>query len=148
MVEELDPHLEHDLMAAGITVEGKAFFPQVGELSPDAVRRGFVAADILPPEPTVEPAPPTVTRPPLMCPGCPHTPPFLALRRLGAVVTGDIGCYTLAALEPLSSMDTCVAMGSSIGMAVGMAASGGAGGPVVATIGELDIPARRDTGPD
>ncbi|MBT3245978.1 MAG: indolepyruvate ferredoxin oxidoreductase subunit alpha [Actinobacteria bacterium] len=136
VVEELDPHLEHDLMAAGITVEGKAFFPQVGELSPDAVRRGFVAAGILPPVPTVEPAPPTVTRPPLMCPGCPHTPPFLALRRLGAVVTGDIGCYTLAALEPLSSMDTCVAMGSSIGMAVGMAASGGAGGPVVATIGD------------
>jgi indolepyruvate ferredoxin oxidoreductase alpha subunit len=49
---------------------------------------------------------------------------------------GDIGCYTLAALEPLSSMDTCVAMGSSIGLAIGMAASGGADGPVVATIGD------------
>jgi indolepyruvate ferredoxin oxidoreductase alpha subunit len=55
---------------------------------------------------------------------------------MGAVVTGDIGCYTLAALEPLAAMDTCVAMGSSIGMAVGMAASGGADGPVVATIGD------------
>jgi indolepyruvate ferredoxin oxidoreductase alpha subunit len=52
------------------------------------------------------------------------------------VVTGDIGCYTLAALEPLAAMDTCVAMGSSVGMAVGMAASGGADGPVVATIGD------------
>jgi indolepyruvate ferredoxin oxidoreductase alpha subunit len=60
----------------------------------------------------------------------------MALRQLGAVVAGDIGCYTLAALEPLSAMDTCVAMGSSIGMAVGLARSGGAGGPVVASIGD------------
>ncbi|MCZ7533722.1 MAG: indolepyruvate ferredoxin oxidoreductase subunit alpha [Acidimicrobiia bacterium] len=136
VLEELDPIVENDLRAAGIAVEGKEFFPQVGELSPDAVRRGFAAAGILPEYLSIEPAPGTVARPPLLCPGCPHTPPYLALKRLGAVVTGDIGCYTLAALEPLSSMDTCIAMGSSIGMAVGMAASGGAGAPVVATIGD------------
>jgi len=136
VVEELDPWLENDLLAEGIHVEGKEFFPQIGELSPDAVRRGFSEAGILPPQISIEPAPSTVTRPPLLCPGCPHTPPFLALKRLGAVVTGDIGCYTLAALQPLSAMDTCIAMGSSIGMAVGMAASGGADGPVVATIGD------------
>ncbi len=136
VVEELDPHLEDAIRAAGIAVEGKAFFPQVGELSPDVVHRGFSAAGILPGQPTIGLPPLTVARPPLLCPGCPHTPPFLALKRLGAVVTGDIGCYTLAALQPLSAMDTCVAMGSSIGMAVGMAASGGAEGPVVATIGD------------
>ena len=136
VVEELDPHVEDAIRAAGIAVEGKAFFPQIGELNPDVVRKGFAAAGVLPATLAIEPAPPTVTRPPLMCPGCPHTPPFLALKRMGAVVTGDIGCYTLAALEPLASMDTCVAMGSSIGMAVGMAASGGADGPVVATIGD------------
>ena len=136
VVEELDPHVEMAVRAAGIEVEGKAFFSQVGELSPELVRRGFEIAGLLPPSASVEPAPPTVKRPPLLCPGCPHTPPFLVLKRLGAVVTGDIGCYTLAALEPLASMDTCVAMGSSIGMAVGMAASGGAQGPVVATIGD------------
>ncbi|MEZ5175559.1 MAG: indolepyruvate ferredoxin oxidoreductase subunit alpha [Acidimicrobiia bacterium] len=136
VIEELDPLVENDLRAAGLAVEGKEFFPQAGELSPDAVRRGFAAAGVLPEYLAIEPAPGTVARPPLMCPGCPHTPPYLALKRLGAVVTGDIGCYTLAALEPLSSMDTCVAMGSSIGMAVGLAASGGAAGPVVATIGD------------
>jgi indolepyruvate ferredoxin oxidoreductase alpha subunit len=136
VVEELDPHVENAIRAAGIAVEGKAFFPQIGELNPDVVRRGFAAAGILPDHAAVDPAPATVARPPLMCPGCPHTPPFLVLKRLGAVVTGDIGCYTLAALQPLAAMDTCVAMGSSIGMAVGMAASGGAGGPVVATIGD------------
>jgi len=136
VVEELDPLVENDIKAAGIAAEGKAFFPQIGELDPDIVRRGFASAGILPEPPAPNPAPPTVSRPPLMCPGCPHTPPFLALKRLGAVVTGDIGCYTLASLEPLAAMDTCVAMGSSIGMAVGMAASGGAKGPVVATIGD------------
>ncbi len=136
VVEELDPHVETAMLAAGIEVEGKAFFSQTGELSPEVVARGFEKAGILPASAVVEPAPPTVKRPPLLCPGCPHTPPFLALKRLGAVVTGDIGCYTLAALEPLASMDTCVAMGSSIGMAIGMAASGGAQGPVVATIGD------------
>ncbi len=136
VVEELDPYVENDLLAAGIAVEGKELFPQAGELNPDIVRAGFAKADVVEEGISIVPAPTTVTRPPLMCPGCPHTPPYLALKRLGAVVTGDIGCYTLAALEPLSSMDTCVAMGSSIGMAIGMAASGGADGPVVATIGD------------
>ena len=32
---------------------------------------------------------------------------------------GDIGCYTLAALPPLSAMDACLCMGASIGMASG-----------------------------
>jgi indolepyruvate ferredoxin oxidoreductase alpha subunit len=62
--------------------------------------------------------------------------PFLVLRQLGAVVAGDIGCYTLAATEPLVAMDTCVCMGSSIGMGIGIARSGGAPGPVVAAIGD------------
>ncbi|MDK1038171.1 MAG: indolepyruvate ferredoxin oxidoreductase subunit alpha [Actinomycetota bacterium] len=136
VVEELDPWVENDILAAGIAVEGKTFFPQVGELSPDAVRKGFAEAGILPRQISIEPAPSTVVRPPLLCPGCSHTSPFLVLKRLGAVVAGDIGCYTLAALEPLSAMDTCIAMGSSIGMAIGLAASGGADGPVVATIGD------------
>jgi len=136
VVEELDPYVENDLRAAGIAVEGKSLFPQIGELSPDVVRTGFAEAGLATKGISIVPAPPTVTRPPLLCPGCSHTPPFLALKRLGAVVMGDIGCYTLAALEPLSSMDSCVAMGSSIGMAVGMAASGGADGPVVAAIGD------------
>ncbi|MFQ5524093.1 MAG: indolepyruvate ferredoxin oxidoreductase subunit alpha [Acidimicrobiia bacterium] len=136
VVEELEPLVEEALRAAGIEVEGKAWFPRTGELSPDTVRSGFIAAGVIDEDLALEPPPATVRRPPLMCPGCPHSPPFLALRRLGAVVAGDIGCYTLAALEPLESMDTCVAMGSSIGMAVGLAASKGTDAPVVATIGD------------
>jgi len=58
------------------------------------------------------------------------------LRELDAVVAGDIGCYTLAAGEPLAAMDTCLAMGSSIGVAVGMAKAGLKSRPIVATIGD------------
>lgn len=74
-------------------------------------------------------------RPPVLCPGCPHVMLFIAFRKLGAIVCGDIGCYTLAALEPLRAMDTCVAMGCSIGMAAGMAKTG-PDRPVVAAIGD------------
>jgi indolepyruvate ferredoxin oxidoreductase alpha subunit len=136
VVEELEPFLEDAIRAAGIPVEGKRFFPQEGELSPDVVHDGFIAAGMASPRPAAEAPPATVIRPPLLCPGCPHSSPFLALQRMGAVVAGDIGCYTLAALEPLRAMDTCVAMGSSIGMAVGLAASGGSSAPVVAAIGD------------
>jgi indolepyruvate ferredoxin oxidoreductase, alpha subunit len=45
---------------------------------------------------------------------------FTALNRLKAFVTGDIGCYTLGFMEPLSSMDTCICMGASIGNATGL----------------------------
>ncbi|MFQ5557002.1 MAG: indolepyruvate ferredoxin oxidoreductase subunit alpha [Acidimicrobiales bacterium] len=136
VLEELDPFLETAIRAAGIEVEGKRWFTALGELNPDKVRDGLAAAGVLPEPAAIEPAPTTVSRPPRLCPGCPHPSPFMALKRMGAVVAGDIGCYTLAALAPLSAMDTCVAMGSSIGMAVGLAASGGTRSPVVATIGD------------
>jgi len=73
-----------------------------------------------------------------MCPGCPHRPVFHSLRKLRAIVSGDIGCYTLGALPPLSAMDSCVCMGAGIGMAHGMALAGQGRGkrPIVAVIGD------------
>ncbi len=137
VVEELEPFMEEQIRAAGLSVEGKAYFPRAGELSPDLVRAGFQRAGVLSEGGEARfVAPPVAQRPPVLCPGCPHVAPFMALRHLNAVVAGDIGCYTLAASEPLSAMDSCVAMGSSIGMAIGLARSGGAPGPVVATIGD------------
>jgi len=59
-------------------------------------------------------------RPPVLCPGCPHRGVFYNLNRLKAVVTGDIGCYTLGAMPPLSAMDTCLCMGASVGMSLGL----------------------------
>ncbi len=139
VVEELEPYLEDEIRALGLAVEGKQFFARAGELSAEAVRGGFVAAGVLDAGagPVARPAVAGVgPRPPVLCPGCPHTTPYVALGELDAIVTGDIGCYTLAAGPPLTSMDTCLAMGSSIGMAIGLAASGLSSQPVVATIGD------------
>ena len=61
---------------------------------------------------------------------------YMAIRALNARVAGDIGCYTLAAIEPLRSVDTCVSMGSSIANAVGIAKAGTEEKPIIATIGD------------
>jgi indolepyruvate ferredoxin oxidoreductase alpha subunit len=136
VVEELEPVIERELRTLGIAAEGKAFFPRLGELSPEIVRAGFEKAGILPqrqrhgdwtPEPLL--------RPPVLCAGCPHISSFMAVRASGARVAGDIGCYTLGCLDPLRGIDTTVAMGSSIGNAIGMSKAGESK-PIVATIGD------------
>ena len=135
VVEELEPALEKEIRALGVAVEGKKYFPRCGELSPELVRAGLAAAGVVSAAPAraafaVEP----MARPPVLCAGCPHTATFLALRSLETRVAGDIGCYTLAAGEPLRSIDTTVCMGASVGIAIGMAAAGETK-PIVATIG-------------
>jgi indolepyruvate ferredoxin oxidoreductase, alpha subunit len=142
VVEELEPYLEDGVRRLGLAVEGKRWFPRAGELSPSAVRAGSEAAGIIPASSradTAGNAPASTPRPPVLCPGCPHTTPFLVLRELDAIVAGDIGCYTLAAGEPLKAMDTCLAMGSGIGVAVGMAKAGPSSRPIVATIGDSTL---------
>lgn len=141
VVEELEPYLEDGVRRLGLAVEGKKWFPRAGELSPSAVRQGSQAAGAIPASSPADvgSAPASTPRPPVLCPGCPHTTPFLVLRELDAVVAGDIGCYTLAAGEPLKAMDTCLAMGSSIGVAVGMAKAGPSSRPIVATIGDSTL---------
>jgi len=142
VVEELEPFVEFEVRALGLSAQGKRFFPRVGELSPEIVRAGLVEAGALPElaAPRAlgsEPPPPEpFARPPVLCPGCPHVSAFMALRASHARVLGDIGCYTLAALEPLRAIDTTVAMGCSIGNAVGLAKSGGESRPIVAVIGD------------
>lgn len=132
VVEEADIYLESRLRMMKVSVDAIEL-PKSGELSPGLIARalGFAA-----PSTRVAPSglPP---RPPLMCPGCPHRGAFYALRKVKAIVTGDIGCYTLGTLRPLASMDSCVCMGASIGMAHGMRLAGqGDDGPVVAVIGD------------
>ena len=136
VVEELEPVIEKELRALGLKVEGKQFFPRVGEFSPEILRAGFEQAGVLEPRAqrrawTPEP----LVRPPVLCAGCPHTSSFMAVRASGARVAGDIGCYTLACLDPLRGLDTTVSMGSSIGNAIGMAKAGDTK-PVMATIGD------------
>ena len=136
VVEELEPVIERAVRALGFKVEGKAFFPRVGEFSPEILRAGFEKAGVIPPRSQEAGwTPQAVVRPPVLCAGCPHTSSFLAVRATGARVAGDIGCYTLACLDPLRGLDTCVSMGSSIGNAIGMARAGETR-PVLATIGD------------
>jgi indolepyruvate ferredoxin oxidoreductase alpha subunit len=136
VVEELEPVIEQEIRALGFQVEGKRFFPRSGELSPELVRAGFEQAGILAPRPQqIAWTPEPLVRPPVLCAGCPHISSFMAVRSAGARVAGDIGCYTLACLDPLRGMDTTVSMGSSIGNAIGMAKAGETR-PVIATIGD------------
>lgn len=116
VIEELDPVIEEQVRAMGIAVVGKDKVPICGELTPGRLRKAF-GLDVPEMSGPEEQLPP---RPPNMCPGCPHRGVFYALNRLKAFVTGDIGCYTLGFMPPLSAMDSCICMGASIGNATGL----------------------------
>lgn len=133
VVEELDPFIEEQVRAMGIAVTGKEILPLCGELTPGRLRTAFGLSDA----PSL-PSPKLPSRPPNMCPGCPHRGVFFLLNQLDAFVTGDIGCYTLGFLPPLSAMDTCICMGASIGNATGVVkvVPEGERGKVVAVIGD------------
>jgi indolepyruvate ferredoxin oxidoreductase alpha subunit len=113
VVEEGDPFFVEQIRAAGIPVEGKPEMYRFGELSVERVRR-IVAGDVSP-----EPPPPRAT-PPRLCDGCPYHPVYDVLHRMDCIVAGDIGCYTLGVMEPYRALDTCVAMGASIGVGLGL----------------------------
>jgi len=115
VIEELEPYLEDQIKAAGIKGIGKSMTPDTGELSPELLRRHVLGNRV---EAESDDLP---GRPPVMCAGCPHRPVFNALRKHRAVINGDIGCYTLSTLPPLNTMDTCLCMGASVGMAQGFA---------------------------
>jgi indolepyruvate ferredoxin oxidoreductase alpha subunit len=131
VLEELDPYIEEHCEALGLKVKGKAYFPTLGEYSAKLIREVILSES---PEGTGE-IPGLPGRPPVMCAGCPHRGVFYALKRIpGLIVSGDIGCYTLSALQPLNMMDTCVCMGASVSMAHGMGKAGSS--KAVAVIGD------------
>ncbi|MFZ5632354.1 MAG: indolepyruvate ferredoxin oxidoreductase subunit alpha [Bacillota bacterium] len=142
VVEELEPYIEDFVRGLGLPVSGKELFPDSGEFSTGLVRRGFIAAGVIPgqeaaPVRQFEDMPAVPVRPPVLCAGCPHRGVFYTLRKLKLVVTGDIGCYTLGGLAPLDGIDSCVCMGASIGMAHGIDRSAPAmRGRTVAVIGD------------
>ena len=113
VAEELAPHIETLVKAAGISVEGKNIFPRCGEFTANLIRECVLGKK-------VEAVPADVpARPPVLCAGCPHRGVFYVLSKLKLNVLGDIGCYTLGAAPPLGSMDAVVCMGASVGMAIG-----------------------------
>ena len=107
--EELEPVIEEQIRAMGISVLGKELFTRQGEYSANLLRRVlFGTTD------AVFTAAEAPNRPPILCPGCPHRSVFSVLARLKIHAAGDIGCYTLGAVAPLNVIDTTVCMGASI----------------------------------
>ena len=110
VAEELDPIIETHVKCLGISCHGKDVFPLIGELSQRIVAKVLLGKEN--PFDTFEEDVPI--RPPVMCPGCPHRGVFYVLHKLGVMVSGDIGCYTLGASAPLFAVDSTVCMGASI----------------------------------
>jgi len=121
VVEELDPFIERQVLAQGIKAAGKlsrpGFLPLTGELDTDTVRAALSGSMVQAVPGRASGIP---SRTPALCPGCPHRGVFYALKKCGYFVAGDIGCYTLAHAEPLSSVHTTLCMGAGISQAHGM----------------------------
>ncbi|HZK26566.1 MAG TPA: indolepyruvate ferredoxin oxidoreductase subunit alpha [Thermoclostridium sp.] len=117
VIEELDPFIEEFLKQNGIKCIGKEKLPTMGEYSASLLRQKLLGLEEGNSVAVEENIP---GRPPVLCPGCPHRGVFYTLKKNKLAVTGDIGCYTLGSLPPLESMDTCICMGASIGVAHGM----------------------------
>ena len=125
VVEELDPFLEDQIKAMGIKVVEHKTEMNMLELNADRLQnlRHEILKDV--PKAKVAKVDATLpTRPPVLCSGCGHRGVFYTLHKLGATVTGDIGCYTLGAFPPLNAMDSTICMGASIGNAAGMKKAG------------------------
>jgi indolepyruvate ferredoxin oxidoreductase, alpha subunit len=138
-LEELDPVIEEQVRLLGLSCEGKSIFPLIGELDPTVVRatgaRAGLPVDHEPVEGSLMPRPALPGRPPVLCPGCSHRGVFWALKKRRVAISGDIGCYTLGYLPPLSALHFCGCMGASIGVAHG-ATKAGLEERVVAVLGD------------
>ncbi len=122
VIEELDPIIEDHCKALGLNVIGKEVFTLLGEYTPTMIRKAVLGEGEKEVAEIGEAIP---VRPPVMCAGCPHRGTFYVLKKLGLVVSGDIGCYTLGATPPLQSVDTTICMGASVSAAHGMAKAQG-----------------------
>lgn len=115
IVEELDPLIETQVKSWGIKAIGKEILTVQGEYSATMLRRAIGKENIEVNAPAQIP-----NRPPILCPGCPHRSVYSVLNKLKIHAAGDIGCYTLGAVPPLSVVDTTVCMGASISTLHGM----------------------------
>ena len=110
VIEELDPIIETHCKNIGVTVIGKSLFTNVGEFS-----QSYIAEKMgVSPKASVSVETPIPNRPPMMCAGCPHRGMYYVLAKNKITVIGDIGCYTLGAVPPLSALDMTLCMGASV----------------------------------
>lgn len=134
VIEELDPIIENHCRALGLKVEGKELLPIIGEFS-----QNLIAEKLGEPEKEhCEFSEQLPMRPPAMCSGCPHRGVFYTLNKNKCTVLGDIGCYTLGAVAPLSAMHMTLCMGASVSSIHGFnkALGAEAEGNTVAVIGD------------
>ena len=118
VVEELDPFMEEQIKAAGIKCIGKELVSPMYELNPQLLKEQIFGEKPVTVDVGVKP----VSRPPALCPGCPHRGFFYVMsKHRDYIVTGDIGCCTLGGSAPLSASDTSVCMGGGYTVAVGIA---------------------------
>ncbi|MCP1102310.1 indolepyruvate ferredoxin oxidoreductase alpha subunit [Aequitasia blattaphilus] len=115
VIEELDPFMEEQIKSWGIDVIGKDKFTLLGEYSANMIRENILGETI-----ELKSVVQVPNRPPILCPGCPHRSVYHVLNKLKIHAAGDIGCYTLGAVPPLSVVDTTVCMGASISTLHGM----------------------------
>lgn len=115
IVEELDPVIEEQVKSWGIKAIGKEIFTVQGEYSANMIRKAILKEEVDVKAPAAAPG-----RPPILCPGCPHRSVYYVLNKLKMHAAGDIGCYTLGAVAPLSVVDTTICMGASISSLHGM----------------------------
>ena len=122
VVEEVEPLVETELKAQGLAVHGKDILPLQGELAPNVLRPAIARLLGEPvPEASVAAAMPLFPRPPTMCVACPHLGVYYTLSQVrNLTISGDIGCYTLGAGHPWNALDTCISMGASMGIALGL----------------------------
>lgn len=113
--EELEPVIEEQVKSWGIKCEGKNLFTRQGEYSANMLREKFLGVNL-----SLDAKAEVPARPPILCPGCPHRSVYSVLNKLKIHGAGDIGCYTLGALAPLSVVDVSICMGASISSLHGM----------------------------
>lgn len=117
VIEENDPYIEEQVKILGFDCSGKDVFPAYGEMLPEVIRNAVFGEAM----PTVNyDEKEVVARPPVLCAGCPHRGFFHQLgKRKNVMVSGDIGCYSLAFSEPYNAMDQNICMGASISVGHG-----------------------------
>ncbi|OPX55338.1 indolepyruvate ferredoxin oxidoreductase alpha subunit [Oceanospirillum multiglobuliferum] len=123
LVEEVEPLLEKELKAEGIALEGKSILPNIGELTPVVLKAAIEghAAEVKTPPTQLIHTTQVFPRPPTMCVACPHLGVYYTLSKVrNTYISGDIGCYTLGAGHPWNALDTCISMGASMGVALGL----------------------------
>ena len=117
IIEELDDFMESQIRAAGIACEGKSLTGKLYELNPQLLKERIFDQKAG----TVDVGVSAVSRPPALCPGCPHRGFFYTMsRHKDFVISGDIGCYTLGGSAPLSALDSVVCMGGGFSIGMGM----------------------------